>query len=397
MVMKRLKHIEFFESLLHSSRNELVGKALEQGRVPIGYNCYLVPEPLLSMGKAFPVRIRAGGVSSTEIATHYMSPYICSYARSVLEHALDGGLDFLGGLVYATCCIHITRCFHNLELLNVNAGKPDYFTFAIDTPRKISENWIGMLAKNYRKATQRLTDHYGIDTGDNALGKAIREHNEFNSLLRKLSDLRKADEPKITGTEFHIIMVASKIAPHDMLLEPLKKVIAEVEKRPGIKGYRARLMVLGSIFDNPGFTELIEEQGALVVADRYCFGSLPGLEPIKENGDPYENLARHYLETCACPRMMEKLEERDQSVMQWAEEFKADGIVFETMKFCDLWGYEALNEIPKLRQSALPMVRIEREYALSGEGQLRTRFQAFIEVIENKRLNKSLAGKGAVC
>ena len=63
----------------------------------------------------------------------------------------------------------------------------------------------------------------------------------------------------------------------------------------------------------------------------------------------------------------------------------------ETMKFCDLWGYEVLSVLDNIRDEGIPIVRIEREYPFTGEGQLRTRFQAFIELIENKRLAKSLS------
>jgi len=389
--MKKLNEMELFETLLDNPDNELVGKAINQGRVAIGYNCYLVPEPLLSMGKAFPVRLRAPSAGSTDLATHYMSPFICSYARSMLEAALDGTFDFLGGLVFAASCTHITRGCQHFEQLRINAAKEGFFTYTLDTPRKLYEPGFHFLASGLRKAAQEMSKHHGIDISDASLTKAIREYNAFNLLLRRLSDLRKADKPKISGTEFHTVMVAVRTAPRDMLIDPLKKLIAAAEKRNGIKDYRARIMVMGSIFDNPRFTELIEEQGGLVVADRYCFGSLPGLEEIREGGDPYENLARHYLSTCDCPRMMERLNDREQSLRKWAKEFKADGIIFETMKFCDLWGYEALSKVSKLRDSDMPVVRIEREYAFTGEGQLRTRAQAFIELIESKRLTKALA------
>jgi len=392
MVMKKLKEMEFFEGLLDSPRNPLVDEALSQGRTAVGCNCYLVPEPLLSMGGAFPVRLRAPGAGSTELATHYLSPFICSYARSILENALDGAYDFLGGLVFASSCTHITRCGQHFDQLDIHAGREGFFTHFLDTPRKLYEPGFAFMAKDLRRAAQKMAQSCGMDAGDEALSEAIRRHNAFNALLRRLSDLRKEEHPRITGTEFHTVMVASKTAPKDMLLGPLKKLVAAVEKREGIKDFRARVMVVGSIFDNPRFTELIEEQGGLVVADRYCFGSLPGLEEIGEEGDPYESLARHYLTTCECPRMMEKLKDREGSLKRWAGEFRADGIIFETMKFCDLWGYEAVSGVPKLRDSGMPVVRIEREYAFVGEGQLRTRVQAFIELIEGKRLAKALAG-----
>lgn len=389
--MKKLKEMELFEALMDAPKNELVEKAAGDGRVALGYNCYIVPEPLLSMGNSFPVRLRAPGVTSTELATHYLSPFICSYARSILECALDGGYDFLGGLVYAGSCTHIMRGCQHFEMLDINKGKEGFFTLLLDTPRKLSESNVELMTKAMRKAAEKISQQYGIDTGDDALREAISKHNAFNKLLREIADLRKEENPKITGTEFHTIYVASKVAPKDMLIEPLKKLKAALLKRDPIKDYRARVMVVGSIFDNPRFTALIEDQGGLVVADRYCFGSLPGMEEIREDGDPYETLTRHYLGTCECPRMMEEAEKRVATVRALMQEYRADGIIFETMKFCDLWGYEVLSVVNRLRDEGVPIVRIEREYAFTGEGQLKTRVQAFIELIESKQLTKALA------
>ena len=89
--MSQLPEMRFFEELLDTPRNNLVEKAIAAGRVPLGYNCYLVPEPLLAMGPCVPVRLRAPEVNSTELADYYLSNVVCSYARTILETALDGG------------------------------------------------------------------------------------------------------------------------------------------------------------------------------------------------------------------------------------------------------------------------------------------------------------------
>ena len=55
MKVKKLKGLNFFEDLLEQPQNQLVDRAIEQGRIPIGYNCYLVPEALFSAGNVFPM------------------------------------------------------------------------------------------------------------------------------------------------------------------------------------------------------------------------------------------------------------------------------------------------------------------------------------------------------
>lgn len=388
--MEKLKELAFFEDLLSTPQNALVEKAIKAGRIPFGYNCCTVPEPLLSVGNAFPVRLRAPQLTSTESANFYMSSYTCSYSRSILETALSGDYQFLGGLIFSGSCVHIQRAGHNFRILNLEKGQGNFVYHVLEAPRKIFAANVEAMAVELRRVAQMIADSHGIDMSDENLTKAIKEHNEFNQLLQEIGDLRKADNPKITGTEWHTVSVACKVAPKDLLIEPLKKLKAALNKREVISEDLPRIMILGSIFDNPGFTELIESQGCLVVADRHCFGSLPGLEKIEESGDPYKNLAVHYLETTECPRMMEKAQDRIQHTLKWAQEYQVDGIIFETMKFCDLWGYEVLTAERGIRNKGVPIVRIEREYQLSGEGQLRTRVQAFIESINSKKISKSL-------
>jgi len=377
--------ISFFNNLIKEPVNSLVQKALDEGRVPLGYSCSLIPEPLLSLGKLFPVRLYAQGVSGTQIADNYLSSVLCSFSRSILELAILNGFDFLGGAIFAASCDHIRRSGQHFELLGINKNKPGFFSFMVDTPRKVSASHVAWLARDYRKLAEKLAENYGVDTSDSALSTAIKEHNTFIMLLKSIGGLRKEDRPLISGTDFHKLMVASRLAPKDMLLEPIKKYLVHLKKQDGVGMYRARIMVVGSQCDNPAYTELIEAQGALVVADRYCWGSLPGLEPIPEGRDPYIALASHYLNMCACPRMMEKYKERIDQTITYYNEYKADGIVLETMKFCDLWGYEVLTMVEALRKADIPVVRVEREYPLTGQGQLRTRIQAFIESIEGRR------------
>ena len=82
---------------------------------------------------------------------------------------------------------------------------------------------------------------------------------------------------------------------------------------------------------------------------------------------------------------LEKGKDRIEYCKNLAEEYDVDGIVFQTIKFCDLWGYESLSFIDGMKNNNIPVVTINREYAMTGEGQLRTRIQAFIESIKNKK------------
>jgi benzoyl-CoA reductase/2-hydroxyglutaryl-CoA dehydratase subunit BcrC/BadD/HgdB len=62
-------------------------------------------------------------------------------------------------------------------------------------------------------------------------------------------------------------------------------------------------------------------------------------------------------------------------------EFQVDGVVGERLSFCDQWGFAQYSIEADFKEDGIPYLSLEREYILSGVGQLRTRIQAFLETL----------------
>ncbi len=368
------KTMRIFEGLLETPQNSLVEQAALNGRIPIGYSCSFVPEALLMADRLFPVRLRAPGVAGTEIADNYLSNFTCSYVRSLLEFAMDDRFDLIKGWIFVPSCAHMQRLYDNLEYLK----KPD-FNHVLDVPRKVNEVTTAWMAEELRMLAERLSSHFGVDMGDSSLMKAIDEWNNFAEVIQSIGELRKKPNPPITGTEFHGLLMASLVSPKDLILPKILDYKKEIENLHGTHNYRARLMVVGGHLHDPEFIRVIESQGGLVVADRFCTGSIPGLMPIEMKGDPFRTLAEHSFKKTLCPRMMEDFDRRLQTIIDTVKEYKVDGVIIEIIKFCDLWGVDAMPMVSALRKEGIPVLKLEREYRLGSEGQQRTRVQAFIE------------------
>ncbi|RPI93291.1 MAG: 2-hydroxyacyl-CoA dehydratase [Spirochaetales bacterium] len=362
------------QELLSDPRNALINDALGKGMVPLGYTCSMVPRAILSVGKLFPVRLRAPGVSGTENADIYLSSVLCSYTRSILEFAMEGRYDFLGGWVFVACCDHMRRLDDNLGY----AAKPE-FSHMLDIPHKINKASMEWTIDELKRLATALEKHFGVDAGERALQKAIEEENSLSAALRELGELRREPKPRINGTVFHRLIMAAQVLPAVDVMQIIKDFRTALESSTSEKTHRARLMLVGGSLDDPGYTEIIESQGGLVVADRYCTGSLPGLEPIDTATAPFEALARQVLNGNRCPRMMDEFRNRKDYILKTAREYSADGVIIQSIKFCDTWGIESSALVSALREEGVAVLRLEREYRQSGEGQLRTRIQAFIE------------------
>ncbi len=393
--MKDLKHMIYFESLLENADNELIEKKKADGNICLGYTCFHIPEVLLNVDKCFSTRLRAPNTGSIDIATYYMSNYTCEYARALLERAIEGGYQFLDALIGVDACSMMNRSMEHFEILNVN-DKPNFFVTHCDMPFKITDYTVEGYRRQMRvRVLDRLTEVFGVDTSDEALLKAVEEHNEVCKIISEIRELRKKTNPVITGYEFHILNLVTYVCPKSEILPYLRETLEEIKARkPDRKNpYRARVAIVGSEIDDPNLTKLIEGCGALVVSDRYCFGSTPGREVIELNDqeDILTQICRHYMEVSECARYIsdEKVLQRRETADKLAKEFGAEGIIYEQMKYCDYWGFErALVSHIMHDEYGWPVLSIDRLYNNGNSGQLRTRVQAFVESLEIKRIHK---------
>ena len=393
--MKDLKHMIYFESLLENADNELIEKKKSDGGICLGYTCFHIPEVLLNVDKCFSTRLRAPNTGSIDIATYYMSNYTCEYARALLERAIEGGYQFLDALIGVDACSMMNRSMEHFEILKGN-DKPNFFVTHTDMPFKITDYTVEGYRKQMRiRVLDRLTEVFGVDTSDEAIRKAVAEHNEVCRIISEIREMRKQENPVITGYEFHVLNLVTYVCPKSEILPYLQETLEELKKRkPDKKNpFRARVAIVGSEIDDPNLTKLIEGCGALVVSDRYCFGSTPGREVIelKDDEDALTQICRHYMEVSECARYIsdEKVLQRRETSDRLAKEFGAEGIIYEQMKYCDYWGFErALVSHIMHDEYGWPVLSIDRLYNNGNSGQLRTRVQAFVESLEIKRIHK---------
>lgn len=393
--MRDLKHLIAFENLLQETNNELVRQAKADGKKALGYTCYFMPEVLLDLPGCFSVRLRAPKCTSPDIATYYMSGRTCHYGRSLFERALEGGYNFLDAQMATETCTVTCRFQEHLGYMDV-IQNPDFFVSFTDVPFKKDENSVDHYTKQLQAhVLDPLHEKFGIDTSDEALMQAIEQHNEVCRLITEIGNYRKLDVPTITGYEFQIIQLCTLVCPKDLILPMLRETAKEMKTRKPDKNptFRCKVVLSGSENDDPEFTKLIESCGALVVADRHCYGSLPGREEIvvAEGQSPLEAIARHYLNTSQCARFMpqDEMRARKQYLADVVKEYKADGLIVESMKFCEYWSYErTIDTVVMPRDFGIPVCSIEKEYINGASGQLRTRFQAFVESIEIKKIQE---------
>lgn len=367
--------------LADSLENKAAKDWKSQGKKVVGFFCSYVPEEILYAADVLPYRVAARGCTETTSADVYLTHLNCSFVRSCLEYALEGKYDFLDGLVFTNSCDDIRRMSDILR--TVQSERLPLIAF-LDVPKKTDADAIAWYQDEIAAFKQSVETTFGVKITDNKLKKAIEVYNETRSLLKQLYELRRKDNPPITGAEVMQVLNAAATTPRDQFNKLMKKLLEELKQREGISDHKARLMITGGGgCDDPAYFDVVERLGGLVVTDADCFGSRYFWKPVEViEDDLILGLAKSYLDRPSCARMTDRIDERIDFIKEMVETYRVDGVIFQTLINCQVWGGQLLAIRDEMKKACIPLIELDREYALRGTGQLKTRVQAFLERIE---------------
>lgn len=352
------------------------------GKKVFGWLCTYSPEEIMHAAGILPIRI-TGYSQETELddGNAYLYVNNCSFSRSCLQLGLRGEYNFLDGVVGGSTCDGARRLF---DLWRYYIGTP--FHHVLTVPRKYTEKAHELYYREVVKFTEHLEEFLGFKITDEALCQSIMLYNESRKLLRDLYDLRKLDNPPITGAETMEILNASFHMPKEIFNEWLKELLREISVSGERNSGRARIMLIGSVLTNPEFVKSIEDQGGLVVTDELCTSTRYWGDPVVLEGtaSPIRAIARRYLNNFPCARMFPS-DERFNRIIEFVHDFKVDGVISQIVRYCVPYCHDLPLLTKRLNNIDVPVLALDVEYGTSGSGQIQTRVQAFLEMLEAKR------------
>jgi len=373
------KNLDAFRTAAHTIVNPELQKWMDQGGKVMGAWCCYAPEELITAAGLVPFRVRATGSTGTEEADAYVSSINCSFCRHAFNMGLHGEYDFLEAMVWLNNCDHVRRMYDNWWR-KVNTP----LTKMMSLPKFTGDKQVAWWREELVFLKEALEKHLGITITDDKIREGISIHNEKKRLLRQLFELRKSDNPPITGADSLATAVASTAMPPEEFNKMLKELLEELKDTEGIKDYRKRLLLVGSIFDDPSYVKIMEDIGGLVVADSECFGTRAFAVDVDESiKDPLDALAKFTIKDRQhCPRLFGEYKRRSQYIQDMVKEYKVDGVIGLRMTFCDLWAGEYYMLNLDMKEAGIPFFYMDREYLMAGTaGQVRTRIQAFMETL----------------
>lgn len=374
-----MKQIEECRQILKDPKGYVEQFKAQSGRKVIGTFCSYAPEEIILAAGAHPFRLFGSG-EKIRLAEAHLQSYCCSLVRGSLEDALDGRLSFLDGVVFPHTCDSIQR-LSDIWRLNI----PGCFHLDLVLPVKLDtegarQYMIDVLGRFRGELAEKLR----VTISDEGLRAAIRICNRIRTALTRIYDLKGRRPEILSGSDLHALVRAAMIMDRSRiadLLEEVAGVLAGKGASEASAGSKKRIFVSGGICNHPDIYTIVEEAGGTVVGDDLCTGSRYVSGIADEQADPLTAIAGRYLERVACPAKHRGLTDRADHLVRLVREKQAQGVIFFLLKFCDphAFDYPCLKEA--LDREGITSMLIEVEDRLPADGQLRTRFETFVEMI----------------
>lgn len=356
-----------------------------EGKKIMGYLSALGPLEIITAADFIPVRMKGSVNEPITKADTQMETIVCPFVRNVFDSALKGRYDYLDGIVIPHTCDSISRTY---DIWSYNLQLP--YSHFLNVPHVTDEpslEFFKAVLGTFIKSLEKFTGNKITSEG---LSQAVRAYNQNRETMRQLYELRRVHPPLISGVEMMKVLVAAMSLPVEESTELIYTIIDEVKKRGSTPAEKsARMMIIGDQIDNITLIEIIEKAGARMVMDDISIGSKIYWPDIEITQNPIDGIAERYLKKIKIPTTyrdtgetyQDKLEDRFGHIRQFIKDFRVDGAILFIYKYCDPYGFEVPATKNYIESLGTPVLYLEEEYSTSTLGRLKTRIEAFLEMI----------------
>ncbi|MDI6874018.1 double-cubane-cluster-containing anaerobic reductase [Candidatus Solincola sp.] len=382
-----MEYFDYVFSEIHGLRVKELVDHRARGGVVVGTFCTYVPEELIIAAGGICVGLCAGAQVAEEAAEEYLPRNLCALIKSSL------------GFKLAKVCPYIESC----DLLvgeTTCDGKKKYYEIlgqfqpvhVMELPQRKEEPDRALWRSEVRRLAARLEELSGRKITPESLREAIRVVNEKRRALLRLAELRKSDPPLISGRDALLVNQIAFYDDPERLAEKVHALCDELEERRdrgiSIRGaHRPRILLSGCPMAIPNWklATVIETSGALVAMDEMCTGIRYFRHLVDEEPSDLEGMldaiAERYLKIdCA---VFTPNRERIEHIKELVADYSIDAVVYYALQFCDPYTIEAFQVKQELEKEGIPFLYVETDYSPEDVGQLTTRVQALLEMVES--------------
>jgi benzoyl-CoA reductase/2-hydroxyglutaryl-CoA dehydratase subunit BcrC/BadD/HgdB len=388
---KGMEYFDFVISEIHGLRIKEIDEAKQSGRKVVGAFCVYVPEEIVLAADGICIGLCAGAEVGSDEAEKFIPRNTCALIKAFMGFKLAGLCPYMqltDLIVGETTCDGKKKAYEIFHNITGKVYVMEIPNMKNEESKRLWHNEVVMFKDTIEAITGKTI------TLEN-LKRAASLVNDKRRALQRLSGLRAADPVPISGLDALLINQVSFYDDPVRFTQMTNRLCDELEERvkegTGVTPKGAtRILISGSPMAIPNWKlhSIIEGSGAAaVVGEESCVGERNFRELLDENfagvDEALEKMAARYLGIdCAC---FTPNDERLENIKSMTEKLHAHGIIHYALLFCTPYMMEAYKVEKAI--GSIPFMRIETDYSTEDVGQMKTRVEAFLEILHEGAQN----------
>ncbi|HDK7158402.1 TPA: 2-hydroxyacyl-CoA dehydratase [Clostridium botulinum] len=377
-----MNYFNFVVSEVHGLRIQELDEHRKKGGKVVGTFCVFVPEEIIVAAKALSVGLCAGSQFWIEDGEKVLPRNMCPLIKAFMGAKIGGTCPYFQScdmVIGETTCDGKKKAWEILD---------EYVpVHVMDLPQMKRDKDFKKWGEEINDLIKKIEEITGNKITVEALKEGIRVTNAKRKALKRLYDLRKYKPSPISGLDCLLITQIAFYDDPKRFTEKVHELCDELEERikNSQESNKKRILITGTPMALPNWKlhSIIESLDAEVVVEETCTGTRYFEGEVSEEGETLQelikNLADRYLNiNCAC---FTPNTGRIDDIIKYTKEYGADGVIDTNLSFCHTYAVEHRDVEANLKQKNIPIMHIETDYSTEDSGQIKTRVEAFLEMI----------------
>ncbi|MEG0371733.1 MAG: double-cubane-cluster-containing anaerobic reductase [Clostridium sp.] len=360
-----------------------IKEAKDKDKKIVGVFCTYTPWEIIHASGAIPISVCSVSDETTQEAEKHLPKNLCPLIKSSYGFAITDKCPFI---YFSDMIVGETTCDGKKKMYELLSDIKNVHVMQLPH-RQNDPLALNMWKNEIIKLKERIENDFDVVITEENIKKSIKLKNEQRDLLKQIYELSKMCPPPISGYELHKLLdsvsyvqcTETKNRELRDMLTTLSQVAVTSESL--VSRDAKRILITGcpsgGVADK--VVKTVEEVGGVVVCFENCNGIKEKITKVDEDKDIYDALAEKYL-SIPCSVMSPNTGRID-LLEDLIKEYKVDGVIDITLQACHTYAVESYSVKKVCNEKNVGFLNLETNYSSSDMGQVRTRLEAFVEML----------------
>lgn len=354
----------------------------DKGRKVVGTFCTYTPRELIYAADAISVSLCSTSDETVPDAEKVLPKNLCPLVKSSYGFAITDKCPYM---YFSDMIIGETTCDAKKKMYELLGEIKD--THVMQLPHSKNNFSMALWKNELVELIKKLEEKFDVKITEDKIKEAIKLCNKERKAMKEFFNLAKLNPSPIKGADMHEALYSSNFKfDRELYINEIKSLTNSLKEKydkgetPFKKG-TPRILITGcptgGLVDK--IVKQLEDAGSSVVCFENCVGTKNFEMLVDEDKEPIDAIAERYL-NIPCS-IMTPNDDRMNRIKEYIKDYSVDGVVDVTLTACHTYAIETEKVRRAVESCGKSYLAVETNYSNSDAGQLKTRLEAFVEML----------------